>query len=58
MLDKDFVEGIDADDNGVFPKIEANFKVKMVPGIIKTFNPSFQTNQNESNQFGLEDEII
>ena len=51
MLDKDFVEGIDADDNGVFPKIEANFKVKMVPGIIKTFNPSFQTDQTESDQF-------
>ena len=49
MLDKDFVEGIDADDNGVFPQIIAPFKVKMIPGIIKTFNPSFQTNQCENN---------
>ena len=23
------LEGIDADDNGIFPKIEANFKVKI-----------------------------
>ena len=51
MMDKDLVEGIDADDNGVFPQITANFKVKMVPGIIKTFNPSFNTNQTESEQF-------
>ena len=51
MLDKDLVEGIDADDNGIFPQINANFKVKMIPGIIKTFNPSFQTNQTESVQF-------
>ena len=51
MFDKDLVEGIDADDNGVFPSINAIFKVKMVPGIIKTFNPSFQTDQTESTQF-------
>ena len=51
MLDKDFIEGIDADDNGVFPKIEASFKVKMVPGIIKTFNPSYHMNQDEGDQF-------
>lgn len=51
MLDKDFIEGIDADDNGVFPKIEAPFKVKTTPGIIKIFNPSFQTNQTETEQF-------
>lgn len=51
IIDKDLVEGIDADDNGVFPKIEANFKVKMVPGIIKTFNPSYQMSQDESLQF-------
>lgn len=51
MFDKDLIEGIDADDNGVFPQIVANFKVKMVPGIIKTFNPSYQTDQTESEQF-------
>lgn len=51
MFDKDFVEGIDADDNGVFPKVEAPFKVKMIPGVIKTFNPSFHTEQTESGQF-------
>ena len=51
MLDKDLIEGIDADDNGVFPKIEAPFRVKMIPGIIKTFNPSYQMNQEEGDQF-------
>lgn len=51
MLDKDFIEGIDADDNGYFPKIEAIFKVKTTPNIIKIFNPSFQTDQDESTQF-------
>ena len=51
LFDKDLVEGIDADDNGVFPKIEANFKVKTIPGVIKIFNPSFQANQEEASQF-------
>ncbi len=51
LIDKDLIEGIDADDNGIFPKIEANFKVKMVPGIIKSFNPSYQMSQDESTQF-------
>ena len=27
-IDKDLIEGIDADDNGFFPKIEAKYKVK------------------------------
>jgi len=51
LFDKDLVEGIDADDNGVFPKIDANFKVKTIPGVIKIFNPSFQANQEEASQF-------
>ena len=50
-IDKDFVEGIDADDNGVFPKIDANFKVKTLPGIIKLFNPSYDSGEEESVQF-------
>ena len=50
-IDKDFIEGIDADDNGVFPKIEANYKVKTLPNVIKIFNPSYQANENESDQF-------
>ena len=50
-IDKDFVEGIDADDNGVFPRIEASYKVKTVSNIIKLFNPGFQSSQNESDQF-------
>ena len=50
-IDKDLVEGIDGDDNGVFPKIECPYKVKTLPNIIKIFNPSFESNQNESDQF-------
>ena len=50
-IDKDLVEGIDADDNGFFPKIEANFKVKTISGIIKMFNPSYNSFEDESTQF-------
>ena len=50
-IDKDLIEGIDADDNGVFPKVEANYKVKMLPGVIKLFNPSFDSFQEEGEQF-------
>ena len=50
-IEKDFVEGIDADDNGVFPKIEASYKVKTISNIIKLFNPGFQSSQDESIQF-------
>lgn len=42
-IDKDLVEGIDADDNGQFPKIESNYKVKTLPNIIKIFNPSLES---------------
>ncbi len=50
-VDKDLIEGIDADDNGVFPKIEANYKVKTISNIIKIFNPSYDSNEVESEQF-------
>lgn len=50
-IDKDLIEGIDADDNGMFPKIESTFKVKTIPSIIKMFNPSYESSENESNQF-------
>ena len=50
-VDKDLIEGIDADDNGFFPKIEANYKVKSIPNIIKIFNPSFDSGENEKDQF-------
>ena len=51
LIDKDFVEGIDGDDNGVFPKIECNYSVKTLPNIIKIFNPSFDSYENEDDQF-------
>ena len=50
-IDKDLIEYIDADDNGQFPKIEAQYKVKTLPGIIKIFNPSFDSGEEESEQF-------
>ena len=50
-IDKDFIEAIDADDNGFFPKIEATYKVKTISNMIKLFNPSFESDENESDQF-------
>lgn len=50
-IDNDLVEGIDADDNGFFPKIEANYRVKTLPNVIKLFNPSFDSGEDESTQF-------
>lgn len=50
-IEKDFIEGIDADDNGVFPRIDANYRVKTISNVIKLFNPGFQSSQNESDQF-------
>ena len=52
-IDKDLVEYIDADDNGQFPKIEAPYKVKTLPRIIKIFNPSYDSGEDESEQFLL-----
>lgn len=51
MIDKDFVEAIDADDNGVFPKIESLCKVKTISNMVKLFNPSFDSCQVEDDQF-------
>ena len=50
-IDKDLVEAIDADDNGFFPKIEAIYKVKTLSNIIKLFNPSYDSDEIESEQF-------
>ena len=51
FIDRDFVEAIDADDNGFFPKIDAPYKVKTLSGLFKLFNPSFDSCQDESTQF-------
>lgn len=51
MIDKELIEGIDAVDNGVFPEINATFKIKTLDDIIKTYNPSFGSNQTEEEQF-------
>ena len=47
-LDKELIEGIDAVDNGIFPEINAPFKVRTLDDIIKTCNPSYGTNETES----------
>ncbi len=46
-IDKDFIEGIDAIDNGIFPKVEAPYKIKNICDIIKIFNPSYGSNQKQ-----------
>lgn len=51
LIDKELVEAIDADDNGVFPKIEAPYKVKTLSEVFKLFNPGYKSNQNETYQF-------
>lgn len=48
---KDFVEAIDAIDNGIFPDTKANYKIKTVSDIIKIFNPSYMSKDNEDEQF-------
>ena len=50
-FDKDLIEAIDADDNGVFPKIEASYKVKTLSEVFKLFNPGYKSGQKESDQF-------
>lgn len=50
-IDKDLVEAIDADDNGVFPKIEADYKVKTLSNIFKLYNPSYASEEKEHIQF-------
>ena len=51
MFDKDLVEAIDADDNGVFPKIDAPYKVKTLSEVFKLFNPGYKSGQDETIQF-------
>ncbi len=48
---KDFIEAIDAIDNGVFPEIKASYKVKTLSDIIKIFNPSYLSSDTEDEQF-------
>lgn len=50
-IDKDLVEGIDAIDNGIFPKVEAQFKIRNLCDVIKLFNPSYGSTEEESAQF-------
>ena len=50
-LVKDFIEAIDAIDNGIFPEIKSIYKIKIVSDVIKMFNPSYGSNDNEDEQF-------
>ncbi|MDO4995757.1 MAG: MYG1 family protein [Bacilli bacterium] len=50
-LDKDFIEGIDAIDNGIFQKVESTYKMRNLCDVIKLFNPSFESDEKESTQF-------
>ncbi len=50
-MEKELVEAIDAIDNGDFPEITANYKIKTISDVIKMFNPSFGSKQKENEQF-------
>lgn len=50
-FDKDLIEAIDADDNGIFPKIDAQYKVKTLSEVFKLFNPGYKSGQDEKEQF-------
>ncbi|MBQ6477102.1 MAG: MYG1 family protein [Bacilli bacterium] len=50
-FDKDLVEGIDAIDNGTFPRIEANYRVKTLSDIIKLFNNNITSSDESNKQF-------
>lgn len=50
-IDKELIEGIDAIDNGTFPNITANYKVKTISDAIKWFNPAYASKTDEKEQF-------
>ncbi len=50
-IDKDFVEAIDAIDNGVFPTVQAGYRIKNYSDLIKLFNPSYASDEEEDQQF-------
>jgi len=50
-IEKDLVEAIDGDDNGMFPKIEVPYKVKTLSEIIKLYNPSYKAHEDINEQF-------
>ena len=50
-MDKELIEGIDAIDNGIFPEINAKYKVKTLSDVIKLFNPSIFTDEDYDKQF-------
>ena len=50
-IEQDFIIGLDAIDNGVFPSIDAPYKVKTTSDLIKLFNPSYRSGQDENEQF-------
>ena len=50
-IEQDFIIGIDAIDNGIFPTIHAPYKIKTTVDLIKLFNPSYKSNQDENEQF-------
>ena len=56
-FDKDLVESIDAIDNGTFPKIEANFRVKTIPDVIKLFNNNITSIDVGNMQFTKAEEL-
>ncbi len=50
-FENDFVMAIDAIDNGMFPKIDACYKVKTISDAIKLFNPGYQSMEDSNTNF-------
>ncbi len=50
-IDKDLIEQIDAIDNGMFPEINSNYRLKSLSDIISLFNPRTFNNEDENTQF-------
>lgn len=50
-FDTDFVEAIDAEDNGLFPKIESKYKVRTLSSVMELFNSSYQSKEDQNEQF-------
>lgn len=51
MFDQDFVEEIDAVDNGEFPKVEALYKVNGISSFIRSFNKTWNEDKDNDEAF-------
>ncbi|MEG0408098.1 MAG: MYG1 family protein [Bacilli bacterium] len=50
-IDETLIKQIDAIDNGIFPNIEADYKVKTMSDVISMFNPSWNSKKTRNDAF-------